>query len=283
MCIVTLKVRNSYTQVGHFLLKPVEHNDLIYYQFEQWSQLRHGVFTRKGGVSKSHWASLNVGGTNGDDVQDVRRNHELMYDALSVERSRACTVWLVHSADAVIVDGPVRGRKWVALADGMITDRADTSLVMRYADCTPIMYHDPVKGVIGLAHAGWRGTVAGVASQVVRSMVQAYGCHTQDIQAAIGPSIGPQSYQVGEEVVEAVYDYFGTLNGDRDTDPLITRDAADGTAYFNLWAANKRDLLRAGVEQVEVAEICTAQSTDEFFSHRAEKGKTGRFGAVISL
>lgn len=264
-------------------MKPVQHNDILYYQFEQWPHLTHGVFTRKGGVSRGPWASLNVGGTNGDDVQAVHRNHELMYGALEVDHARACTVWLVHSADTVIVDGPVRGRKWVALADGMITDRTGTPLVMRYADCTPIMLHDPVKGVIGLAHAGWRGTVTGIAASVVRAMVRAYRCRPADIQAAVGPSIGPQSYQVGEEVVEAVYDYFGALNGDSDTDPLITRDPGDGTAYFNLWAANQRDLLRAGVEQIEVAGICTAQNTDEFFSHRAEKGKTGRFGAVISL
>jgi len=250
---------------------------LRYYHFEQWPGLKHGIFTRHGGVSKAPWASLNAGGTLGDDVDAVRTNHERMYTALGVNPARACTVWMVHSADAVIVDGPVNGRRWVALADAMVTDKPDTPLVMRYADCTPLMFYDPVQGVIGAAHAGWRGTVSGVAANTVKTMVQAYGCKPRDIQAGIGPAIGPAAYQIGEEVVEAVQNYYGSVEG------LIRRDPADGTAYFDLWEANRRDLSNVGVEQIEIAAICTAQNTHDFYSHRAEKGRTGRFGTVISL
>ncbi|MDX1991735.1 MAG: peptidoglycan editing factor PgeF [bacterium] len=239
--------------------------------------VRHGVFTRQGGVSPAPWASLNTGGNVGDTAASVRHNHTLMYEALKVNPARACTVWQVHSADTVIVDGPVRGRRWVALADGMVTDKPDVPLVMRYADCTPILLYDPVRGVIGIAHAGWRGTVLGAGVSALRTMVRAYGCKPRDIIAGIGPSIGPERYQVGEEVVEAVQQHFGTVEG------LIRRDPADGTAYFDLWAGNQLDLQRAGVEQIEVAGICTASHTDEFFSHRAEKGRTGRFGVVLSL
>jgi len=258
-------------------LNAVTHNDLVYYQFACWPGLKHGMFTRKGGVSDAPWASLNLGGTQGDDLDAVRHNHDLMYEAVGVDPAKACTTWLVHSADTVIVNGPVQGRRWVALADGMVTDQPDVALVMRYADCTPLMYHDPVQGVVGAAHAGWRGTVTGAASSVVHTMVDAYGCKPRDIQVGIGPSIGPDRYQVGEEVVQAVVDYYGT------TDSLIRRDPADGTAYLDLWAANTLDLQRAGVEQIEVAGICTATRTDEFYSHRAEKGRTGRFGTVIAL
>jgi hypothetical protein len=200
-----------------------------------------------------------------------------MYAAAGVNRERVCTVWQVHSADVLVVHGPVPNRRWLAQADGMVTDRADTPLTMRFADCTPLLFYDPVKGVIGMAHAGWRGTVAGVGANTVRTMAQTYGCKPRDIRACIGPSIGPARYQVGEEVVAAVQEHFGT------TDSLIRRDPADRTAYLDLWAANKLDLQRAGVEQIEVAGICTAEHTDEFFSHRAEKGRTGRFGAVLSL
>ena len=121
------------------------------------------------------------------------------------------------------------------------------------------------------------GTVAGVGSKVVETMRIAYDCRPGDIEAVIGPSIGPDHYQVGEEVVEAVQAYFGLLDG------LIRRDAADGSAYLDLWAANALDLQRAGLEQIEIAGICTATHTDEFFSHRAEHGRTGRFGAVMCL
>jgi YfiH family protein len=250
---------------------------MVYYRFTMWAGLRHGIFTRKGGISPAPWSSLNLGGNVGDAASVVRHNHDLMYAATGVNGSRACTVWQVHSADTLIVNGPVRGRRWMALADGMVTDRPDTPLTMRFADCTPLLFHDPVQGVIGIAHAGWRGTVMGVGANTVGAMVQAYGCKPSNIQAGIGPSIGPKRYQVGEEVVEAVQTYFGT------TENLIQRDPADGTAYLNLWAANHLDLQRVGVEQIEVAGICTAEHTDEFFSHRAEKGRTGRFGAVLSL
>jgi copper oxidase (laccase) domain-containing protein len=135
--------------------------------------------------------------------------------------------------------------------------------------------------VIGVAHAGWRGTVMGMAYNLIRAMVESYGCRPSDIQAGIGPSIGPECYQVGEEVVTQAGGYYG-----EDTLPaLFKRDPSDGTAYFNLWEANKRDLMRAGVdaEQIEIAGLCTATRTDEFYSHRAEKGHTGRFGALIAL
>lgn len=258
-------------------MRRIIHETLQYYQFDQWPELTHGVFTRHGGVSQTPWASLNMGGNVGDDPKAVRQNHERMYAALGVPDERACSVWQVHSADVIIATGPVRQRRWLALADAMVTDRADTPLSMRFADCTPLLFHDPVQGVIGMAHAGWRGTVQGVGANVVRVMVQSYGCKPANIQAAVGPSIGPEHYQVGEEVVAAVQNYFGTVDG------LIERDARDGTAYLNLWAANCLDLQRAGVEQVEIAGICTFKENADFYSHRAEKGRTGRFGAVIAL
>lgn len=248
---------------------------LVYYQFD--FPVKHGIFTRHGGVSNAPWASLNVGGTVGDDLEAVRHNQQLMLNVLDADASRACTVWQVHSADTVIVNRPVKGRRWLALADGMVTDQPDTPLVMRYADCTPILFYDPSRRVIGIAHAGWRGTVSGAGVSVVRTMMQAYDCRVEDIHVGIGPSIGPDHYQVGEEVVEAVQNYFGT------TDGLIRRNPTDHTAYFDLWAANRLDLQRVGVRQIEIAGLCTATHTNEFFSHRAEKGKTGRFGAIISL
>lgn len=258
--------------------------ELVFYRFGIFAaadsnadRLKHGVFTRLGGVSASPWGPLNLGGNVGDDPQAVDENYQRVFAALSANVERACSVWQVHGNDAVIVNGPIPGRRWVALADGMVTAQPGTPLVMRYADCTPILLYDPVKSVIGMAHAGWRGTVKGVGGSVVQVMVDAFGCDVGDIRAGIGPSIGPNRYQVGEEVVEAVVGYFGAVDG------LIARDPADGTAYLDLWQANALDLRRAGVQHIEIAGICTATRTDEFHSHRAEKGKTGRFAAVMSL
>jgi polyphenol oxidase len=133
-----------------------------------------------------------------------------------------------------------------------------------------------VRHAIGMSHAGWRGTVTHVVANTVRTMQMAYGTDPADVQASIGPSIGPDQYQVGPEVVEAVEQAFGT------TKDLI-RKASDGTYYLNLWEANRLSLERAGVRKIEIAGICTASNTDEFFSHRAERGRTGRFGAIIAL
>ncbi len=258
-------------------MKQVTSGDLVYYQFNMWSELNHGVFTRKGGISPAPWSGLNLGGNVGDHHTAVRHNQDLIYQTLKLDANRICSVWQVHSADVLVVDGPVEGRRWIALADGMVTNCPNTALFMRFADCTPLLFFDPVQKAIGIAHAGWRGTVAGVGANTVKTMMQAFGCNPNDIQAGIGPSIGPQSYQVGEEVVQAVKDYYGTTEG------LVSRNSDDGTAYLDLWAANQLDLERAGVQQIEIAAIDTATHTDEFFSHRAEKGKTGRFGAVLSL
>lgn len=272
---VSLTINPNYEELP--LFEKIRRNGLHYYRFSRWQNLNHGIFTRQGGASQSPWHGLNVGGTVGDDVTVVHENHRLMYETLGVNRERACTTWQVHGADVVMVHGPVQGRRWVAKADGMVTNRPDTPLVMRYADCVPLLFYDPVQEVIGLAHAGWRGTVKGMAANMVQAMIQGYGCRPSDIQTGIGPSIAGCCFQVGEEVVDAVQAYFGTLDG------LMRRDPDDGTAYVDLWAANRLALERAGVQQIDVIDICTYEHTDEFFSHRAEKGKTGRFGVVVTL
>jgi hypothetical protein len=262
---------------GGFLLRRTSDQGVVYYQFEQWGNaLSHGVFTRLGGISAPPWDSLNVGSTVGDDLANVSANRARMFAALRLPLERDVTVWQVHGADVAVAKSPPPGRRWLARADGLITDEEGWALSMRFADCVPILLYDPVRRVAGIAHAGWRGTVNGAGPATVRAMAAIYGCVPADIQAGIGPSIGPERYQVGEEVVEAVHESFGG------TDGLIARDS-EGSAYLNLWEANRIALAREGVTQIEVARICTASRTGEFFSHRAEKGRTGRFGAVISM
>lgn len=245
--------------------------------YETSLEVPHGIFTRHGGVSQTPFDTLNTGSTVGDTPEAVRENHARMYRALGVNGEMAVTVWQVHGRAVIHAKRPLKTRRWLAQADSMITNRPDMPLVMRFADCTPILFHDPVKKAIGMAHAGWRGTVQGVARATVEAMTAAFGSHPADIRTVIGPSISPNRFQVGEEVVEALRAYFGTVEG------LVTRNTDDNTAYVDLWEANKRDLYQAGVHQVEVMGICTYDNTDEFYSHRAEKGKTGRFGAVMSL
>lgn len=265
--------------IGEVMVRRIEQDGPIYYQFERWlssKALTHGVFTRLGGVSRVPWSSLNVGGTVGDDPEAVQHNLQLIYDSLELDRARVCTVWQVHSADVVMAAEGVPGRHWLARADGLITNQPGLTLSMRFADCVPILFYDPVHRAIGMAHAGWRGTVKQVSVSTLRAMQIAYETHPTDVQVAIGPSIGPDHYQVGPEVVEAVHNAFGTTDG-------LIRHSEDGSTYLDLWAANRFALEGAGVKQIEVAGICTASNVTEFYSHRAERGKTGRFCAVMAL
>jgi YfiH family protein len=172
------------------------------------------------------------------------------------------------------------GGRLVGQGDAMITADAGVYLSMRFADCAPILLHDPVRRAVGLAHAGWRGTVKNVAGAVVGAMVDSLGCSPRNITAVIGPAIGPCCYQVGEDVIQAVEAIFPQRTAfDKDSQLFSRRNGR--RAYFDMWEANRRQLKTAGVGRLVVSGLCTACHTDHFFSHRAERGKTGRFGVVI--
>lgn len=240
------------------------------------AHLTHAVFTRHGGVSPEPWGTLNVGGSVGDEHPRVIENRQRAFHALGRDPHSICDVWQVHSADVVIANAPRAGGPPEFKADAMITDNPQVTLFMRFADCVPILLHDPRRGAIGIVHAGWQGTVRRAASQAVKAMRAAYGCQPDDIQAAIGPAIGPDHYEVGADVVDRVRASFGERAKD------LLQGNGQGV-HFDLWAANRLDLEEAGVGQVQVAGLCTACHREDWFSHRAFKGRTGRFGALIAL
>jgi len=266
------------TRIGINKLAPmpfVQHNGLRYYQFDTL-KVRHAIFTRHGGTSSAPWNSLNVGGTVGDVIECVRENRRLSFDALECKPDSIFDVWQVHSADVVHADAPRDMDEPYQKADIILTDRPEVTLFMRFADCVPIMFHDPVKGVVGISHAGWQGTVRDVAGATVGAMIERYNSNPLDVIACIGPSIGPDHYEVGPDVISQVKQLFGNETN------LVLEHQGE-RIHFDLWAANRYLLERAGVKQIKLAGICTACHTEDWFSHRAEKGKTGRFGALISL
>lgn len=252
------------------------------YRFE-WlnedTRLVHAVFTRAGGVSQPPFASLNLGHTVGDDPVAVQINHARVYRALGIARSRVVTCHLTHSADVLVVRATDGGRV-AGRGDAIVTADAGVYLSMRFADCAPILLHDPVRRAVGLAHAGWRGTVKNVAGAVVRTMVDDLGCSPDNLIAVVGPAIGPCCYEVGQDVIQAVEAVLPAQPVSGDSRPLFVRRNG-GQAHFDLWEANRRQLKAAGAGRVVIAGLCTACRTDRFFSHRAERGKTGRFGVVI--
>jgi len=257
---------------------PFTHNNGIrYYTFDLFPrELTHAVFTRQGGVSPEPWASLNVGGTVGDDAARVRENRYRSFAALGRRIDSLFDVWQVHSADAICADLPRDPSLPLVQADIIFTDKPNVTLYMRFADCVPILFYDPKQGVVGLAHAGWLGTVRGTTTAAMKTMCKHYGSKPENILAAIGPSIGVDHYEIGHDVIAKVHESFNS-----DAERLL--QSRDGKTYFDLWAANFIQLQKSGVEKIEVAGLCTACHLDDWFSHRAEKGKTGRFGALIAL
>jgi YfiH family protein len=161
-------------------------------------------------------------------------------------------------------------------ADIMLTDNPRVTLFMRFADCTPILLYDPKKNAIAIIHAGWLGTVRGAARIAVQAMQERYASNPAHILAAIGPAIGPDHYEIGQDVIAQVRDAFGP-----DAKSLLK--AHGNGIHFDLWKANQTLLEGMGVRQIETMGICTACHPDDWFSHRGEKGKTGRFGALIAL
>ena len=257
---------------------PFHENDrLRYYRFDIFSNaVTQAVFTRRGGVSPAPWHSLNLGGSVGDDPAHVAANRIRVFQAMGCKPESIHDVWLVHGTDIVYADAPRPLDQPSAKADIIFTDNPNVSLFMRFGDCVPILFHDPKKKVIGIAHAGWMGTLRGVVGAAVEGMRSHYGSTPKDIVAGIGPSIGVDHYEVGAEVVAQFREKFGT-----EADQML--QTRNGSAYLDLWASNSMQLQKAGVDQIQVSGVCTACHLDDWFSHRAEKGKTGRFGALMAL
>jgi YfiH family protein len=211
----------------------------------------------------------------GDDPEHVRENRRRIFAGLGRETDSAFEVWQVHSARVMVVEDP-RGIREIEKADAMVTDKRNVTMLMRFADCVPIIVFDPVRIVVGMAHAGWLGTTRKVAEALIATMQQAYGCKSADILAAIGPSIAAHHYEVGPEVVDAVRASFG-----EEADRHLR--SVDGRVHFDLWSANQALLKGAGVGQIEISGLCSACDEEDWYSHRAQSGKTGRFGVAVAL
>lgn len=259
-------------------MREIIHGKVKYYQFETFpeSELIHAVFTRQGGVSPEPWDSLNQGGTTGDSRSNVIENRRLAFDCFSLPVESIYDVWQVHGTTLMDTDRPRALDQPHEKADGIITSTRGIVLFMRFADCVPILLYEPTKRVIAILHAGWQGTVKCIANKGVRHMVERYSCDPANILAAIGPSIGPDHYAVQDDVISRVQHSFPNTWMD-----LVRREGE--RSYLNLWQANRAALLEAGVKNIEVSEMCTACNLDDWYSHRMQGPRTGRFGVLLAL
>ncbi len=179
----------------------------------------------------------------------------------------------VHQANVMCISEP----GFAGEADGMLTDQAEIGLVGRSADCPLVFLADRSSGVVGVFHAGWRGTIAGIATESVRQAVGRFGCNPQEIVACICPSAGPCCYEVGQEVQQAALAAFGTRA--KKFVPM-----RDGKMYFDMWGAIRDQLLRVGLAGANVfsADLCTICHNNIFPSFRQEGDSAGRFQAIIA-
>lgn len=237
--------------------------------------LVHAIFTRRGGVSLAPFDSLNVSTSVGDDPHAVGQNRDLVAAALERERDSLVMAGLVHGAAVATVTPSTPGRplpgggRSIPGMDALITSDPGVTLVVTAADCAPVFLVDPSRRAIGLVHAGWRGTVAGVIPAVIAAMRVAFGSDPGDIRAAVGPSLGP---------------CCGEFSDPRRELPAWCAPFIRGR-YVDLWAMVAAQLREAGLsgDHIATAQICTVCRRDMFFSHRGDKGHSGRCAAVLAL
>ncbi|MEO6300543.1 MAG: peptidoglycan editing factor PgeF [Paracoccaceae bacterium] len=238
--------------------------------------LRHGFFTRKGGASSGIFQGLNCGPGSSDQSEVVAINRNRVADALGLQSASLISLSQVHSATVVTLTAPPTER---LQADGMVTATPGIGLGILTADCQPVLFVDPEAGVIGAAHAGWRGARDGVLEATVDAM-EALGAHRALIHAVIGPTISQAAYEVGPEFYEAF----------TDDDPTTARffvKGVDDRMNFDLPGYGLHRLRQAGVGHAEWIRHCTYRDPERFYSYRraTHNGEAdyGRLIAVIRL
>lgn len=255
----------------------LDNNGLPHSQFRLLAEhgLTHGVFGRIGGVSAGRLASLNVGLRVGDRQDAVEENLRRILNTLSVPSDRVVTSQQVHGPQVALV-GAAEWGTVVPATDGLISATPGTALLLRFADCLPLLLYAPRQRAVAIVHSGWRGTVAGIAGIAVGLMRDALGCNPDEIIAGIGPAIGPCCYEVGPDLVQRFQQAFGA-----DSRGLFRQVGA--RQHLDLPATVRWQLQAAGVQQIESSNICTACAIDRYYSHRAERGQTGRFAVIIAV
>ena len=240
----------------------------------------HCFSTRFGGVSEGALESLNLGVHRGDRPQNVWENYRRLSEAVGFTPKQTVFTKQVHSAVVRRVGREECGRGLVLpveeARDGLVTNEQGVALTIFSADCTPVLLYDPVARAIGAAHAGWRGTAAGIAARAVEAMQREFGSKPENIRAAIGPCIGACCFETDADVPEAMLAALGE-EARRAIRP------AGNKFYVNLKELNALWLERAGLHRIDISCDCTACQPQRFWSHRRVGNARGSLAAVIML
>jgi YfiH family protein len=230
-------------------------------------------------VSEGYFSSLNLGMHRGDDPQNVEKNYKIVSDALGFDLKKLVFSNQIHSDIVRVVTdkdciGSLSHRDYPE-CDALVTNTSGVTLMVFTADCTPLLFHDPVTGAVGAAHAGWRGTAQNIGAKTVEAMVKNFGCKPSDIRAAIGPNLGQCHFETDLDVPAAMIAAYG--------DEVLPFISQKGEKYYpDLKAINALALRRAGVCQIETSTNCTWCESERFWSHRVTKGDRGSQGAIIT-
>ena len=237
----------------------------------------HCFTTRHGGVSTGSQSSLNLAIGRGDSLENVEQNLRILGNALGFDPAKLVMTMQIHSDIVrVVTDADCNGpcHRNYPQCDGLVTNTPGVALLIFTADCTPLLFHDPVTGAVGAAHAGWRGTAKGIGARVVEAMVRSFGSRPEDIRAAIGPNVGQCHFETDADVPEAMTAAFG--------DEVKQYIEKKGEKYhLDLKAINALVLRRAGVRHIEISDACTMCQPNRFWSHRVTWGDRGSQGAII--
>ncbi|UFU00956.1 peptidoglycan editing factor PgeF [Radiobacillus kanasensis] len=251
-------------------------------EWQKWNEdLVVGISTREGGFSSAPFDSLNVGLHVQDDATTVVRNRHQLAENIGIPLDNWVFAEQVHTTNISVVSEEDRGKGSKSLdsaipaCDGLITKERGIVCAAFYADCVPLFFFDPETGWIGIAHAGWRGTVDGMAPKMVQTLVE-QGANRESLRVAIGPSIGKANYQVDAKVIQHI------PNAHHDS---AVHQQSETHYLLDLQALNKELLLMEGVQETHLytTKYCTYQDDQLFFSHRRDEGKTGRMLGFIGF
>jgi len=249
---------------------------ITYNLLSKYKEIAHFCTDREGGASMGNYASMNMSPFSGDQPEMVALNQRILCDELGISADKLIIPYQTHGIGIQEIDESFitlsNEKKLQVLygTDALFTRLPNICIGVTTADCVPLLFFEPVKQVIAVAHAGWRGTCGRIGEKTIQSLIDNYQCNPADILATIGPSISPEVYEIGKEVM----DNFG--NEGFDLSEIITQ--RDKSVYLDLWKANKLSLERAGVqsEHIEISGICTFTQHERFFSARRLGIKSGR-------
>lgn len=266
--------------------RTIDKNGVVYLTipaFEETGMVKHCFTTRLGGVSKGIYDSLNTSIIKEDPLENVRRNLDLVCSAVGIDYTRLVFSDQVHGDNIRVVTEADIGKGLtlpsdIEDADGLMTNVPGVPLITFYADCVSLFFLDTKNKAIAVTHSGWKGTVLKIGSKTIKQMGEVYGTKPEDCLVGIGPSIGPECFEVGPEVAEEFRNAF-------DNWAEFIEPYGKEKFKIDLWKANKLLLMKLGIPEgnITVSGMCTKCNEDMFFSYRRDNGRTGSLSAIMEL